>query len=438
MMQRLDRSQADFDEKLSALLRVPAEDAAEVRAVVAEILGDVRSGGDVRLVELTNQLDRRDVASAVELKIEKDRLKTAFDNLDPLLAEALSASVDRVRTYHEAQLAALGGGEDWQFTDSLGNTLGQKVSGMQRVGLYAPGGKAAYPSTVIMTAIPAKVAGVEELVLCVPTPGGEVNETLLAAAYLCGVDHVFTIGGAQAIAAMAFGTDAVPRVDKIVGPGNLFVAVAKEMVFGTVGIDMIAGPSEVLIIADKTASPDWIVKDLFAQAEHDEMAQSILISADSDLLTAVAERLPVLLAEQPRSDIIAASLKARGAMIQVADLSEALALANRIAPEHLQLAIENPADCLDEIRFAGAVFLGVDTAEVVGDYTAGPSHVLPTSGTARFASPLGVYDFQIRASVIDCSREGSIVLNRTAALLADVEGLTAHGDSARARVSNQQ
>ena len=438
MMQRLDRSKADFDEQLTALLRVPAEDAAEVRAIVAEILGDVRSGGDVRLVELTNQLDRRDVASAVELKIEKDRLKTAFDNLDPLLAEALSASVDRVRTYHEAQLAALGGGEDWQFIDSLGNTLGQKVSGMQRVGLYAPGGKAAYPSTVIMTAIPAKVAGVEELVLCVPTPGGEVNETLLAAAYLCGVDHVFTIGGAQAIAAMAFGTDAVPRVDKIVGPGNLFVAVAKEMVFGTVGIDMIAGPSEVLIIADKTASPDWIVKDLFAQAEHDEMAQSILISADSDLLTAVAERLPVLLAEQPRSDIIAASLKARGALIEVADLSEALALANRIAPEHLQLAIENPADCLDEIRFAGAVFLGVDTAEVVGDYTAGPSHVLPTSGTARFASPLGVYDFQIRASVIDCSREGSIVLNRTAALLADVEGLTAHGDSARARVSNQQ
>jgi len=276
-------------------------------------------------------------------------------------------------------------------------------------------------------------------VVCTPPKkDGSVDKAILYVAQKLGLKQIYMVGGAQAIAAMAYGTDTVPRVDKIVGPGNLFVAVAKEMVFGTVGIDMIAGPSEVLIIADKTASPDWIVKDLFAQAEHDEMAQSILISADADLLAAVEERLPVLLEEQPRAKIIAASLQARGAMIQVTDLDEALAVANQIAPEHLQLAIEDPAACLEQVRFAGAVFLGVDTAEVVGDYTAGPSHVLPTSGTARFASPLGVYDFQIRASVIDCSREGSIVLNRAAALLADVEGLTAHGDSARARVSNQQ
>nr|MCS5564730.1 histidinol dehydrogenase [Methylococcales bacterium] len=338
----------------------------------------------------------------------------------------------RIRVYHEKQLKASGG--SWDFEDDLGNRLGQRIRAMSRVGLYAPGGKAAYPSTVLMTAIPAHVAGVGELILCVPMPNDEENEVLLAAAWLSEVDLVLSIGGAQAVAAMAYGTESIPKVNKIVGPGNIFVVTAKEMVFGDVGIDMIAGPSEVVIVADDSADLDCVIRDMFAQAEHDEMAQAITISASERFLAAIETRLPDILVNESRREIIERSLSDRGALIQVSDLPEAFRVANRIAPEHLQLALTDARDHLDQVTWAGAVFLGVNTAEVVGDYTAGPSHVLPTSGTARFASPLGVYDFQVRSSVIECSAEGSVHLYRAAAIIADQEGLSAHAESARSRV----
>ena len=434
MISLLRTRDAGFDADLEALLRIPEADQQQVRGIVKDILDDVRERGDLALIEYTNRFDQQDASSMDALGISRAQLQAAFDSLDPLIAQALSESVKRVRSYHEQQLKAQGGGDHWHYVDELGNQLGQRVSAMQRVGLYAPGGKAAYPSTVIMTAIPAKVAGVQELVLCVPTPGGELNATLLAAAYLCDIDHVFAIGGAQAIGAMAYGTQSVPRVDKIVGPGNIYVATAKELVFGEVGIDMIAGPSEVLIVADKHVDPRWVIQDMFAQAEHDEMAQAMVVSDSAALLAEIQALLPEMLKSQSRQAIIADAISSRGALIEARSLDEAFDLVNRIAPEHLQLSLENPATHLDKVRHAGAIFLGVDTTEVVGDYTAGPSHVLPTSGTARFASPLGVYDFQVRSSVIQCSREGAIALNRAAAIIATEEGLDAHAESALARV----
>jgi histidinol dehydrogenase len=434
MINRLRTSETDFAESLNNLLRVSSNDAEDIAEVVREIVNAVRANGDAALLELTNRLDDRQVTSMAELEISPERQQQALDSIDPIVRQALESSINRIRTYHERQLQALGSGADWEFVDDDGNRLGQKVRSMQRVGIYAPGGKAAYPSTVCMTAIPAQVAGVEEIILVVPTPRGEVNQTLLAAAKLCGVDRVFTIGGAQAIAALAYGTQTIPRVDKIVGPGNVYVARAKELVYGDVGIDMVAGPSELVIVADATANPDWITLDLFAQAEHDEMAQAIVISPDSQMLDLVAQTLDRRLEEMPRRAIIATSLKTRGALIEVRDLDEAVDLVNQIAPEHLELALAESGEVAARVKHAGAIFIGSHSAEVVGDYSAGPSHVLPTSGTARFGSPLGVYDFQVRSSIIECSARGSIVLNRDAAIIAREEGLYAHEESAKSRV----
>ena len=434
MINRLRTSETDFAESLNNLLRVSSNDAEDIAEVVREIVTAVRADGDAALLELTNRLDDRQVTSMAELEISPERQQQALDSIDPIVRQALESSINRIRTYHERQLQALGSGADWEFVDDDGNRLGQKVRSMQRVGIYAPGGKAAYPSTVCMTAIPAQVAGVEEIILVVPTPRGEVNQTLLAAAKLCGVDRVFTIGGAQAIAALAYGTQTIPRVDKIVGPGNVYVARAKELVYGDVGIDMVAGPSELVIVADATANPDWITLDLFAQAEHDEMAQAIVISPDSQMLDLVAQTLDRRLEEMPRRAIIATSLKTRGALIEVRDLDEAVDLVNQIAPEHLELALAESGEVAARVKHAGAIFIGSHSAEVVGDYSAGPSHVLPTSGTARFGSPLGVYDFQVRSSIIECSARGSIVLNRDAAIIAREEGLYAHEESAKSRV----
>ena len=432
MFNRLDKKDPGFEDALDQLLAFEDETSEAVESAVRDIIRDVRDRGDAAVLEYTQRFDRLETESAEALRVPADRLKAAADALDPLLREAIESSIARVREYHERQKAALGEG-DWTFTDGEGNRLGQRVRGMARVGLYAPGGKAAYPSTVIMTAVPARVAGVDELVLTVPTPGGEVNPAVLAAAYLAGVDEVYTIGGAQAVAALAYGTQTIAPVDKIVGPGNIYVATAKNQVFGKVGIDMIAGPSEVCVVADSTADADWLVMDLFAQAEHDEMAQAILVSWDAALLQAVAEKTESALASMPRADIIRTSLADRGALILVGDAAEAAHVVNRIAPEHLEVVTADNDALLADIRFAGAIFVGEHSAEVMGDYTAGPSHVLPTSGTARFASPLGIYDFQVRSSVVDCSREGSVKLARDAAILATEEGLAAHAESANLR-----
>jgi histidinol dehydrogenase len=434
MIARLDSDSPEFLAELQSLGEIPEHDQAQVRASVANILKDVRVRGDEALVELTNRFDGQSVSDMADLSIGREQLLKAYESIDDLVRDALIESADRVRDYHEHQKLSIASGDGWRYTDSMGNQLGQSIRPMSKVGIYAPGGKASYPSTVIMTAIPAQVAGVNEMILCVPTPGGQLNPTLLAAAHLCGIDHVFALGGAQAIAAMAFGTEAVPKVDKIVGPGNIYVATAKEMVFGKVGIDMIAGPSEVVIVADDSADPNWIIQDMFAQAEHDEMAQAIVISPSEKLLEVIAEQLPDKLGQQKRQPIISEAISNRGALIKVKDLSQAFEIVNKIAPEHLQLSIDAPEVWLPNVQHAGAVFLGVDTAEVVGDYTAGPSHVLPTSGSARFASPLGVYDFQTRSSIIQCSREGAIKLSRAAAIIASEEGLYAHAESALARV----
>ena len=433
MIRRLHTIDSEFSAQLENLLALPEESHEEIREQVRNILDAVKREGDKAVVDLTNRFDGVNATEASDLEVDSRALAAAVERVDPLVLEALNESISRVKTYHERQLAATGPGS-WEYTDELGNQLGQIVNGMQRVGVYAPGGKACYPSTVIMTVIPAKVAGVEEIILMVPTPGNQVNDVLLAAAHLCGVDRMFRIGGAQAIAAMAYGTETIPRVDKIVGPGNIYVATAKEMVFGQVGIDMIAGPSEVVIVADDSANIDWLVMDLFAQAEHDEMAQSILISRSSSLLDQVAERLPEMASNMRRKDIIVQSIKDRGALIHADSEASALAVVNRIAPEHLELVLEQPAEFLSGVQHAGAIFVGAGTAEVVGDYTAGPSHVLPTSGTARFASPLGVYDFQVRSSLVQCSAAGSVRLSRAAAILAEEEGLEAHGKSAQYRV----
>ncbi len=426
----LDASQPDFDKCLAKLL---AWDEVSDRAVaqrVETILSRVKANGDSALLDYTNSLDDRDVDDVAKLSIETEQLQQAEQRISAEQRAALETAAQRIRTYHDRQVLS-----SWQYQEADGTILGQKITPLNRVGVYVPGGKAAYPSTVLMNVIPAKVAGVNEIIMVVPAPGGELNDLVLASAAIAGVDRVFSIGGAQAVAALAYGTESVPRVDKIVGPGNIYVATAKKQVFGMVGIDMIAGPSEILIICDGETDPDWIAMDLFAQAEHDENAQSILISPDAGFLEAVQQSINKLIGEMPRAQVIKASLSRRGAMIKVSAMDEALKLANQIAPEHLELSVEDPLALLPEIHSAGAIFMGRYTAEALGDYCAGPNHVLPTSGTARFSSPLGVYDFQKRSSLIMCSPQAASTLGRTTALLARGEGLTAHARSAEYRIA---
>ncbi|GHA91146.1 histidinol dehydrogenase [Modicisalibacter luteus] len=428
---RLSTADANFDASLEALLSWEGVSDAQVQQRVEEILHAVRTRGDTALVEASNRFDRLSVSSMAELTLDKARLRQAYDGLPAEQRDALAVAAERIRVYHERQKP-----ESWQYTEADGTVLGQKVTPLDRAGIYVPGGKAAYPSSVLMNAVPAHVAGVREIVMVVPTPDGVLNELVLAAAYLAGVDHVFTIGGAQAVAALAYGTESVPRVDKIVGPGNIYVATAKRAVFGQVGIDMIAGPSEILVLSDGGTDPEWLAMDLFSQAEHDEDAQAILVSWDAEHIDAVEAAIERLLPTMEREPIIRASLESRGALISCNNREEAVSLINRIAPEHLELSVEDPEALLPDIRHAGAIFMGRYTAEVLGDYCAGPNHVLPTSGTARFSSPLGVYDFQKRSSIIHCSSAGASTLGRTASILARGESLTAHARSAENRIRN--
>jgi histidinol dehydrogenase len=429
-MRRLSTTQADFDAVLSALLAFETAQDSKIDETVAAILADVRARGDAALVEYTRRFDRVDAASARDLEISKAECQRALDGLPRAQRSALESAAQRVRDYHERQRA-----QSWSYEDAEGNELGQRVTPLDRVGVYVPGGKAAYPSSVIMNVMPAKVAAVGEIVMAVPTPEGERNPLVLAAAALAGVDRVFAIGGAQAVGAMAYGTQTVPAVDKIVGPGNAYVAAAKRRVFGVVGIDMVAGPSEILVVSDGRSNPDWIAMDLFSQAEHDELAQAILISTDAAFLDAVASSIERQLPEMPRREVIRQALDGRGALIQVRDLDEACELVNRIAPEHLELAVDDAEPLLLKIRHAGAIFVGRYASEALGDYCAGPNHVLPTSRTARFSSPLGVYDFQKRSSLMRITREGAITLGRIAVELATGEGLTAHARSAEYRLA---
>jgi len=426
---KLDASSADFNQQLQNLLAWNETDDREIHQRVLDIIADVRKNGDKAVIEYTNRFDQCHIANASELEFSRATLKSAWDQLPADQAQALQTAADRVHAYAEHQKM-----ESWQYTEADGTVLGQKVTPLDRVGLYVPGGKAAYPSSVLMNAIPAKVAGVGELIMVVPTPKGETNQLVLAAAYLAGVDRAFAIGGAQAVAALAYGTETIPAVAKIVGPGNIYVATAKKLVFGQVGIDMIAGPSEILIICDGKTNPDWIAMDLFSQAEHDENAQSILISDDASFLDAVEQSINKLLPTMERAEIISTSLTTRGALIKVSNLNAATDVANIIAPEHLELSVEDPEALCKNIRHAGAIFMGRYTAEALGDYCAGPNHVLPTSSTARFSSPLGVYDFQKRSSLINCSQAGADVLGRTASILARGESLTAHARSAEYRI----
>jgi histidinol dehydrogenase len=428
-IRRLSSREPQFLATLDALLHFDNSTDEAIERTVAEVLASVRTLGDAAVLDYTRRFDRLDAAKMADLELGKDRLKAAFEGLPATQSQALRDAAARIRSYHERQKA-----ESWEYTEADGTRLGQKVTPLDRVGLYVPGGKAAYPSSVLMNAIPAKVAGVKELIMVVPTPGGLKNELVLAAAHLAGVDRVFTIGGAQAVGALAYGTQTIPQVDKIVGPGNAYVASAKRRVFGTVGIDMVAGPSEVLIIADGSGNPDWVAIDLFAQAEHDELAQSILLCPDAVFLDRVAASIERLLPTMPRQEVIAASLKGRGALIQVSDLDEACVIANRIAPEHLELSVKEPRALVDKIRHAGAIFLGHYSSESLGDYCAGPNHVLPTSRSARFSSPLGVYDFQKRSSLIEVSAAGAQTLGPIAATLAHGEGLTAHARAAELRI----
>ncbi|WP_373019404.1 histidinol dehydrogenase [Thiomicrorhabdus sp.] len=430
-IRRLSANAAGFREELDTLLAWETVSNDSVNDIVKEVVNKVRTEGDAALLEYTERFDRLALKSGAELEIPMERIKKALETIPADQREALELSAERVKAYHENQVT-----ESWSYTEADGTMLGQQVTPLDSVGLYVPGGKAAYPSSVIMNAIPAKVAGVETLIMVVPTPDGEVNDMVLAAAAICGVDRVFTLGGAQAVAALAYGTETVPAVDKIVGPGNIFVATAKRMVFGTVGIDMIAGPSEILVYCDGKTDPDWIAVDLFSQAEHDEDAQSILVTQDAEFAEKVYESMNRLLPTMPRQEIIRKALDDRGAIIVVDDESQALEMINVIAPEHLELSVEDPQALLPKIRHAGAIFMGRYTAEALGDYCAGPNHVLPTSRTARFSSPLGVYDFQKRSSLIMCSEEGANVLGKVAGVLADGEGLQAHAASARYRVKN--
>lgn len=428
-IKRLSTRDPDFRSSLDALLAWEAVSDAQVEKTVREILADVRARGDIAVIDYTNRFDKRAVDSMEELEIPRARCHAAMQNIVPDHRVALEMAADRLRAYAEHQKM-----ESWSYTEADGTMLGQQVTALDRVGLYVPGGKAAYPSSVLMNAIPARVAGVRELVMVVPCPGGELNELVLAAAAIAEVDRVFAIGGAQAVAALAYGTETVPAVDKITGPGNIFVATAKGIVYGHVGIDMIAGPSEILIICDGHTDSDWIAMDLFSQAEHDEDAQSILLSPDAEFLDRVQESIDRLLPQMERANIIESSLSSRGALIEVADLDDAAGVANLIAPEHLELSVEDSATLAGKIRNAGAIFMGRYTAEALGDYCAGPNHVLPTSRTARFSSPLGVYDFQKRSSLIQCSAEGASELGKTASVLARGEGLSAHAQSAEYRI----
>ena len=429
MITQLSSSQADFQDKLSKLLAWESVSNTDVAKTVDDIITNIRANGDQALVDYSVKFDGVNASDISELTISKSALKDAFDTLDNNEKTALQSAANRVRDYHDKQKQ-----DTWTYIEDNGTMLGQKVTPLDRVGLYVPGGKAAYPSSVLMNAIPAKVAGVEELIMVVPTPNGVTNQLVLAAAYISGVDTVFTVGGAQAVAALAYGTQTIPKVDKIVGPGNIYVATAKRAVFGQVGIDMIAGPSEILIICDGKTNPDWIAMDLFSQAEHDEDAQSILLCPNADFILEVEASIAKLLPTMDRKDIIATALKDRGALIQTKDMDEAIAISNQIAPEHLELSVEDPQSMLDDIKHAGAIFMGRNTCEALGDYCAGPNHVLPTSGTARFSSPLGVYDFQKKSSLIMVSEEGANVLGDIAATLADGEGLQAHAQSARYRI----
>ncbi|WP_165855427.1 histidinol dehydrogenase [Marinobacter sp. JSM 1782161] len=428
-VRRLSAADADFQSTLDRLLAWDDSVDHQVNESVRHILHEVKTRGDQAVLELTARFDQVNAGSMAELEMSAERMTQALANIPDDQRQALEAAAQRIRDYHERQKAS-----SWQYEEADGTVLGQKVTPLDRAGLYVPGGKAAYPSSVLMNAIPAKVAGVGEVIMVVPTPGGTVNELVLAAARVAGVDRVFTIGGAQAVAALAYGTETIPAVDKIVGPGNIFVATAKREVFGTVGIDMIAGPSEILVICDGQTDPDWIAMDLFSQAEHDEQAQSILISPDADFLDRVEASIRKLLPTMERAEIIATSVSDRAALILVDDLEQAAQVSNRIAPEHLELSIADPEALLPSIRHAGAIFMGRYTAEALGDYCAGPNHVLPTSGTARFSSPLGVYDFQKRSSIIGFSAEGADAMGRVASVLARGEGLTAHARSAEYRV----
>ena len=426
---RLDINQADFNHHLDGLLAWEGVSDKAVNERVEEIIAAVRAHGDAAVVDYTARFDALDVASMADLTLDRARLELALGRITAEQRQALEVAAERVRVYHEHQRQ-----ESWRYTEADGTVLGQQITPLDRVGLYVPGGKASYPSSVLMNAIPAKVAGVPEVVMVVPTPRGEINELVLAAACLAGVDRVFTVGGAQAVAALAYGTESIPGVEKIGGPGNIYVATAKRAVFGKVGIDMIAGPSEILVICDGQTDPDWIAMDLFSQAEHDEDAQSILLSPDAAFLDAVEASLNKLLGSLERSDMVRISLESRGALIKVDSLEQACELSNRSAPEHLELSVADPDAMLSQIRHAGAIFMGRFTPEALGDYCAGPNHVLPTSGTARFSSPLGVYDFQKRSSVIFCSPEGASELAKTASVLARGESLTAHARSAEYRI----
>jgi len=426
---RLDTRDPDFWPRLDALLAWESVSDAGVNATVDRIIADVRTRGDAALMEYTSRFDGWAPADAAALQIPAGRLAQAWAGIEPAQREALQHAAERIRAYAERQKM-----DGWTYTEADGTVLGQQVTPLDRVGLYVPGGKAAYPSSVLMNAIPAKVAGVAELVMVVPTPRGELNELVLAAAHVSGVDKVFAVGGAQAVAALAYGTDSVPPVDKIVGPGNIYVATAKRAVFGQVGIDMVAGPSEILVVCDGGTDPDWVAMDLFSQAEHDEDAQSILVCPNADFVARVAQAIDRLLPTLERREIIATALRLRGALIVCRDLDEAAAVANHVAPEHLELSVADPQVYAAKIRHAGAIFMGRHTSEPLGDYCAGPNHVLPTSRTARFSSPLGVYDFQKRSSLILVSPAGADTLGRTASVLARGEGLTAHARSAEYRL----
>ena len=430
----LSTQDANFDVALAQRLAFDDSTDAGIQNAVTEIIAAVRARGDAAVIEYTNRFDRVNVSAMSELTLTQDDLKTAFDGLDDTQKNALHAAAQRVRDYHVAQNQA--SGQSWSYTEADGTVLGQKVTPLDRVGIYVPGGKAAYPSSVLMNAIPAHVAGVQDIIMVVPTPDGVRNPLVLAAAFVAGVNRVFTIGGAQAVAALAYGTDSVPRVDKIVGPGNAFVAEAKRRVFGQVGIDMIAGPSEILVIADGSTPADWVAMDLFSQAEHDELAQSILLCPSAQYISEVQSAIDRLITEMPRAKVIRTSLQNRGILIQTRDMDEACAIANRIAPEHLEISVADSAQAnayAAQIRHAGAIFIGAYTSESLGDYCAGPNHVLPTSGTARFSSPLGVYDFQKRSSMIQVSEAGAQTLGQIASTLAHGEGLTAHARSAEFR-----
>ncbi len=430
-IQKLSTQEDNFNASLDKLLAWESVSDHQVQKTVLDILHQVKTNGDEAVIEYSNRFDHLQVNNIDQLEVSQSELLKALEDLPHDQSKALLTAAERVRRYHERQRS-----ESWQYEEEDGTMLGQQITPLDRVGIYVPGGKASYPSSVLMNAIPAHVAGVKEIIMVVPTPGGEVNQLVLAAAAAAGVSRVFTIGGAQAIAALAYGTQTVPKVDKIVGPGNIYVATAKRFVFGEVGIDMIAGPSEILVVCDGKTDPDWIAMDLFSQAEHDEDAQAILISWDEQFLKDVESSINKLLPTMERQDMIRASLSGRGALIKVKDLDEAISISNRIAPEHLELSIEDPVSVAKQVRHAGAIFMGRYTAEALGDYCAGPNHVLPTSGTARFSSPLGVYDFQKRSSLIMCSSDGASELGKVASVLARGEGLTAHARSAEFRIKD--